>query len=142
MMQYRIPPGFHSDDLRPTFYNGSGAPTPTLDSIYKDYQSYLVSLSITENPNTNRNISNSPAIIYWPLTTGQQNEQLSNVLNVTDTGFTLVSDTESLKSHCDFFLNVQAAVTLAGGYVPPGGAVANNLRVTNPNPSANYTTPK
>jgi hypothetical protein len=79
-MQYGIPPGFHSDNLTPTFYNGSGAATPTLDAIYKDYQSYSVSFSTTGNPNTNRNTSNSPAIINWPHTTGQQQEQLSNVL--------------------------------------------------------------
>jgi carboxylesterase type B len=139
-MQYDIPPGFHSDDLTPTFYNGSGAATPTLDAIYKDYQSYLVSLSITGNPNTHRNTANNPATINWPHTTGQQQEQLSNVLNVGGTEFTLITDPEPLKSHCDFFLNVQAAVTLAGGYVPPGGAVANNLGITNPHPSANYTT--
>jgi carboxylesterase type B len=139
-MQYAIPPGFHSDDLTPTFYNGSGAATPTLDAIYKDYQSYLVSLSTTGNPNNNRNTVNNPATINWPHTTGQQQEQLTNVLNVGSAGFTLITDPEPLKSHCDFFLNVQAAVTLAGGYVPPGGAVANNLGVTNPHPSANYTT--
>jgi len=139
-MQYSIPPGFHGTDLTPTFYNGSGAPTPTLDAIYKDYQSYLVSLSTTGNPNTKRNTTLSPPTINWPHTTGQQQEQLGNVLNVGDTGFTLISDPEPLKSHCDFFLNVQAAVTLAGGYVPPGGAVANNLGVTNSHPSANYTT--
>jgi hypothetical protein len=64
-MQYVIPPGFHSDDLTPTFYNGSGAATPTLAAIYKDYLSYLVSLSITGIPNTNRNTANSPATINW-----------------------------------------------------------------------------
>jgi hypothetical protein len=68
-------------------------------------------------------------------------ENVSNVLNVTDTSFELTADQESLKSRCDFFLNVQAAVTLAGGYVPPRGDVPNTLNVTNPNPSGNYSTP-
>jgi hypothetical protein len=139
-MQYSIPPGFHSTDLTPTFYNGSGAPE-LLNTIYKDYQSYLVSLSTAGNPNTNRNTTTSPPTINRPHTTGVSSEELTNALNVGATGFTLIMDPEPLKSHCDFFLNVQAAVTLAGGYVPPGGAVANNLGVTNPNPSGNYTTP-
>jgi hypothetical protein len=140
-MQYSVGNGFHSDDLVPTFYNGTGAATATLDSLYKSYQSYLVSLSTTGNPNTNRRTVGNPATINWPITTGQSNEKLSNVLNVTDAGFAIITDSESLKSHCDFFLNVQAAITLKGGYVPPKGAVPNNLGVTNSNPSGNYNTP-
>jgi carboxylesterase type B len=62
-MQYSVGTAFHSDDLTPTFYNGSGAPTTTLDNLYKDYQSYLVSLSTTGNPNTNRKTTGSPATI-------------------------------------------------------------------------------
>jgi hypothetical protein len=126
--------------LTPTFYNGTGVPEP-LNTIYKDYQSYLVSLSTAGNPNTHRNNTATPPTINWPHTTGVESEELTNVLNVGATGFTLITDPEALKNHCDFLLNVQAAITLAGGYVPPGGAVANNLGVTNSNPSANYTTP-
>jgi carboxylesterase type B len=126
-MQYSVGPALHGDDLTAVFYNGTGAPSLTLDTLYKDYQSYLDSLTTTGNPNTHRLITGVPSTINWPITIGQQSEQLANVLNVTDTGFTLISDSESLKSRCDFFLNVQAAITLAGGYVPPGGLFPTTL---------------
>lgn len=139
-MQYSIGSGFHGDDLQAAFYNGSGAATSQLDNIFEGYQSYLSSLAQSGSPNIFRKFTGSPATINWPLTTGWNNEQLSNVLNVGDTGFSIIQDSESLKSRCDFFLNVQAAITLKGGYVPPGGTVPNNLGVTNAKPSANYTT--
>jgi hypothetical protein len=140
-MQYSVGNAFHSDDLAALFYSGTGAPSATLDAIYKDYQSYYASLTTAGNPNTNRKTTLTPPTINWPLTTGATSQNLGNVLNVGDTAFSLITDQESLLDRCTFFLNVQAAITLAGGYVPPGGAVPNNLGVTNSNPSGNYTTP-
>lgn len=143
-MQYSILPALHGSDLTATFYLGDATAaniSTFTGNLFRDYQSYLTSFSIKGNPNARRSSSGTPSTINWPLTTGAENEMLSNVLNVTDSGFVIINDTESLKSRCDFFLSVQAAVTLAGGYVPPGGAVPNSLGVTNPHPSANYTTP-
>lgn len=111
----------------PTFYSQSPPALAPSDAISKDYQSYLVSLSTTGNPNTKRLTTTSPPNINWPLSTNVNSEQLGSVLNVTAGGFQLIDDKVSLKSHCDLFLSVQAAITTAGGYVPPGGFVPNNL---------------
>lgn len=141
-MQYSVASALHATDLTPTFFNANetGANiNPEQATLFSNYQDYLTFFSITGVPNTERIEGGPLSKIYWPKTTDQQIEKLSNVLNVTDTGFEIITDQESLKSRCDFFLNVQAAVTLAGGYVPPGGGVPNNLGVTNPNPSGNYT---
>lgn len=141
-MQCSAGQAFHSQDLTPTFFNGAGVNiTVEQATLFRDYQSYLDSFSITGNPNIHRSNATDPPTINWPQTAGALDEHVSNVLNVTDTGFAIITDEESLKSRCDFFLNVQAAVTLAGGYVPPGGEVPNTLSVTNPDPSGNYTTP-
>jgi carboxylesterase type B len=143
-MQYSVSSALHATDLTPTFFNANetGANIkPEQGTLFSNYQNYLTFFSVTGVPNAERIEGGPLAKIYWPKTIGQQDEKLSNVLNVTDTGFEIITDQESLKSHCDFFLNVQAAVTLAGGYVPPAGAVPNSLGVTNSNPSGNYTTP-
>ena len=140
-MQYSIGTAFHGSDITPTFFNGANV-TAEQATLFRDYQSYLDSFTLTGDPNTRRSNATNPATINWPRTAGALDEHVSNVLNVTDAGFELVIDQESLKSRCDFFLNVQAAVTLAGGYVPPGGEVPNNLNVTNAHPSGNYTTPR
>ncbi len=128
-----------STDLTPTFFNSNASPlnlTSFQASLFRNYQSYLAALSLTGNPNAARIGSSSPSTILWPLPTGVWEEKLGNVLNVTDAGFEIITDQESLYSHCDFFLNLQAAVTTAGGYVPPEGEVANNLGVVNQSPSA------
>ena len=141
-MQYSIGTGFHGSDVAPTFFNGSGADvTPEQATLFRDYQSYLDSFTLTGNPNARRSNATDPPTIKWPGTIGALDEYVSNVLNVTDAGFELITDQESLRSRCEFFLDTQAAVTLAGGYVPPGGEVPNHLNVTNPDPSGNYTTP-
>jgi hypothetical protein len=144
-MQYSVPPGLHGSDLTPTFFLGNDTAaniSQFTGNLYRDYQSYLTSFSIYGTPNAARLTGDQPPTIYWPTSTGEALENLGNVLNVTDTGFEIISDEESLKNRCDFFLSVQAAVTLAGGYVPPGGAVPNSLGVTNSNPSGNYSTPR
>jgi len=143
-MQYSFGTALHSSDLIPTFMVANG-PNPNLtfqqSVLYGYYQQYLTYFSASGDPNDNVTISGPPAKLWWSKTTGQQDEKLGNVLNATDWGFPTISDEQALKSRCDFFLNVQAAVTLAGGYVPPGGDVPNNLGVMNSNPSGNYTTP-
>jgi hypothetical protein len=143
-MQYSIPPGTHGSDLSATFFlgNDTAANISTLTgNLYSDYQSYLTSYSIYGTPNAARLVGDAAPSIFWPRSTGQGQENLGNVLNVTDAGFQIISDMESLKSHCDFFLDVQAASTLGGGYVPPNGAVPNSFNITNSNPSGNYSTP-
>lgn len=152
-MQYSVPPGLHASDLVATFFtqgfnytlfNSTGTIpfTPAAGSLYEAYTSYLTSLTITGDPNTRSLKVNVPPAIYWPHPTGVNDEMLGNVLRVGQLGFSLIQDTESTNSMCQFFLNVQAALTSEGGYSPPGSYVPNNLNVSNNgDPSRNYNTP-
>lgn len=79
------------------------------------------------NPNTYRKAKSSPQTIDWPLVNVGNSEMMSNVLDAREGGFTLVQDDQNLKSHCDFWINFQAAVTMGGGYSPPGSVVGTDL---------------
>jgi carboxylesterase type B len=165
-MQYSVTPGYHGTDILPTFYDSS----ISLDSFAEDvafalvplfallstsYQSYLTSYAITGDPNTNRNKLLFPTI-QWnhPDSSG---EQVTGVLDVEDTQFASVTDTQNEKTPCDFWVQVAAAVTnlgtsslpisnpdtdkLSGGYAPPDAVVNQTLVPVTNDPSANYDTP-
>jgi hypothetical protein len=94
-MQYSITPGWHATDLLPTFYNaelslnifGNDVEVPLIPlfgSFSTAYQSYFTSFVRTGDPNTHRTVLNIPTAIYWPHP--NNDEQLSNVLDVTDLG--------------------------------------------------------
>lgn len=136
-MQYSVTPGWHATDLLPTFYNSFVSLdniaanlifnlVPLFKGISWAYQSYMTSFARTGNPNPNRAILNIPSAIQWnhPDSSG---EKMGNVLNAGDLGFSYIQDTQNLKSRCDFWMEISAAVTSLGGYAPPGSVVSQNL---------------
>ena len=60
-------------------------------------------------------------------------------MNAGDTGFSVVSDSETTETACGFWREVAAAVTDLGGYAPPGSVVDTTLVGVSGDPSANYT---
>ena len=144
-MQYSITPGWHATDLIPTFWstdlsdNDLGIAItlllPLFSVLATAYQSYLTSFVRSGNPNTYREILTT---VDWPVVDIGTGEQLSNVLNVGDTGFSLVDDAQNPKSNCDFWINFEAAATIAGGYSPPGAVVPTTLLNSTAGASNNY----
>ncbi|GME50176.1 putative lipase 2 [Neofusicoccum parvum] len=144
-MQYSVTPGWHGTDLLPTFYQiylsfGGDVAFPLLPgfgTFATAYQSYLTSHARSGNPNTYSAKINIPPAITWPRpTTGGEN--VGNVLNVGDLGFSLTTDDQFPKSECDFILELAAAVTNVGGYAVPGTAQPQSLVEFGGDPSANY----
>ena len=130
-LQYAYPPGFHGLDIEPTFFN------PVLEgnvtvlgeppaSYAEAYQSYLISHALTGNPNTYAHGTDVP-VILWPHPTDVNGEWVENVLNVSATGFELVLDTQNPGFASKFWKEVLSAETQAGGYVPPGAEIPQNL---------------
>lgn len=138
-MQYSTLPGWHATDLLATFWdtdiedNALGAVLaillPGFTEFAEGYQSYLTSFVRSGNPNTYRATGwfTSPKTINWPLAQVGDGEEMSNVLDAREAAFSLISDTQNLKTNCDFWLNFQAAVTMGGGYAAPGAVVGTNL---------------
>jgi len=52
---------------------------------------------------------------------------MSNVLQAREAGFSLISDDQNPASNCEFWVNFAAAVTIGGGYAPPGSVVPTDL---------------
>ncbi|KAL8835780.1 MAG: hypothetical protein Q9170_003174 [Blastenia crenularia] len=149
-LKYSVTPGLHAVDLLPTFYNlnldldafGDALPYPLLPgfgAFAQAYQSYLTSHARSGDPNTYRKKLSIPATITWPKP-GASGDAFTQVLNVGDVGFRLITDGQSAKSKCDFWLNVAAAVTNLGGYAPPGSVVPSTLVPVKNDPSENYAT--
>lgn len=144
-MQYSVSPGWHGTDLLPLFYQiyvsfGGDVAFPLLPgfgSFATAYQSYFTSHARSGDPNTHSAKINLPPAINWPHpTTGGEN--LGNVLNVGNLGFSLTTDQQLPKSECDFILELAAAVTNVGGYAVPGTAQPQSLVEFDGDPSANY----
>ena len=123
-LQYSVTPGIHGSDVIPTFYNlnvnltaigiATSVPVvPGFGGLAQAYQSYLTSHARTGNPNTFKQTFNVPPAINWPKPSG--GDELSNVLNVGDLGFSLISDPQTTESKCDFWRRTAAAVTNLGG---------------------------
>ncbi|KAK1755691.1 putative esterase and lipase [Echria macrotheca] len=133
-MQYSVFPGIHGSDLLPTFYSPLAADVSSLVSmlmvpalgmfvsgISAALQSYFASFITTGDPNTRRAIWNLPPAISWSHPSCPEGEQASRgVLDVGNWGFGTVSDDQNLRAPCDFWADFAAAVTILGGYVPPG----------------------
>jgi len=147
-LQYSVFPGLHATDLLPTFYDanldlavfGMDIPFPLIPafgSFAQGYQSYLVSHARTGDPNTYKKTFNIPPAITWPEP-DNSGDQISGVLNAGNLGFSTITDGETGKNTCDFWVQVAAAVTNLGGYAPPGSVVQTNLVNVANNPSANY----
>ncbi|KAI9818916.1 MAG: hypothetical protein M1827_007737 [Pycnora praestabilis] len=136
-MQYSVTPGYHGTDNVPIFYN-VGVDLDILDTnvdfplipgmggLATAYQSYLTSHARTGDPNSHRLVLNLPPTVEWPRPNSTGNE-ITNVLNVGDLGFSLISDKQNEKRNCDFWVEVAAAVTYAGGYAVPGSHVQQNI---------------
>ena len=147
-LQYSVTPGLHATDLLPTFYNlnvdlttlsgdTSVALIPGFGSFAQAYQSYLVSHARSGDPNTYKKTINIPPAVTWPKP-GNTGDALTGVLDATDLGFTLITDQDTKKSVCNFWVEVAAAVTDLGGYAPPGSVVPTTLVPVTNNASANY----
>ncbi|KAL8685054.1 MAG: hypothetical protein Q9218_008000, partial [Villophora microphyllina] len=150
-IQYSRTPGLHATDLLPTFYNlnldlpvfGQDVPFPILPgfgNFAQAYQSYLTSHARTGDPNTYKKTINIPPAIHWPKQSGTGGDKFVRVLKAGDLGFGLLEDGQTARSRCDFWRNVQAAVTILGGYAPPDSVVPQNLVPVPNDPSANYNT--
>lgn len=148
-LQYSVTPGWHATDLLPTFYNanlelsafGNSVAFPLIPgfgSFANAYQSYLTSHARSGNPNTYSAKINLPPAIYWPIA-GNTGNELTQVLNAGDLGFSLITDDQDTKSVCGFWEQVASAVTNLGGYAPPAGVVETTIVPVTNNPSANYS---
>lgn len=124
-LQYSVTPGFHATDLLPTFSNLNLDLTalsknlsiplvPGFGAFAQAYQSYLVSHARSGDPNTYKKTVNVPPAINWPKP-NSNGDEISGVLNAGDTGFSVISDPETKESVCDFWRQVQAAITDLGG---------------------------
>lgn len=125
-LQYSVTPGFHATDLLPTFYdlnidlttlgNDTSYPLiPGFGSFAQTYQSYLVSHARSGDPNIYAKVLNVPPAINWPKAGTSSANELTDVLNAGDLGFSLISDNETTQVACGFWREVAAAVTNLGG---------------------------
>lgn len=154
-MQYAITPGLHANDVLVMFFDSSiplanynasvnFALVPGFATLAEAYQSYMASHAVYGDPNTGRITLNIPPTIQWPHP-NQSGDTYTNVLNVGDTGFSLINDTQlSAKSdsHCDFISQLNRALTNLNGYAVPGTFIQSTIGrvVTASQASANYTT--
>jgi carboxylesterase type B len=151
-MQYSVTPGTHATDLVTTFYNPRFTPNsfllaaagllvpiigPLLAGISAAMQSYFVSYVMTGDPNTNRKVWNVPPTTQWnhPVSGG---EKISGVVDIGNLGFWSVADETNLKTNCDFWRNIAAAATAAGGYAPPGAVLDQSLVAVTGDVSRNF----
>jgi len=124
-LQYAASAGTNGSDVTPTFFNPTlcidvnGTKVSWIDDmglnattagLYQGYQSYLVSQSLTGDPNILRNRTAKPPTIVWPMVLGA-GESLMNVLNVTDTGFSLIEDKQVSRSTCQFWVGIWGDTT-------------------------------
>ena len=125
-LQYSVTPGYHATDLLPTFYNlnlnltalgvDNAYPlVPGFGGLAQAYQAYLTSQARSGSPNTYALTANTPPAINWP-TVSDSGDAFAGVLDVSDIGFTLITDEQNTKSICGFWEQVAAAVTDLGGY--------------------------
>jgi carboxylesterase type B len=116
--------GLHGAILPGAFFNptlsinasGTSFPVPAVwgrESLYRGFQSYVVNHAISGNPNSARVPLNG---IKWPQASTTQSERLSNVLNVTNDGYQLITDGLGLKSTCEFWLSVHSKLTQRAHY--------------------------
>ena len=124
-LQYSKALGLHGVDLLPTFYNlnldlsafGIDQPyalVPLFGSFSQAYQSYLVSHARSGDPNTFKKTLNIPPAITWPKP-GSTGDKFTGVLDAGVFGFSTVTDEQTTRNRCDFWVQVAAAVTNLGG---------------------------
>lgn len=130
-MQYGYPPGWHGTDIEPTFFDpateGNVTSLGEPPAAYAQaYQSYFISHALTGDPNVYSHGA-GPPVIQWPHPADVNGTWLENVLEVGNTGFDLILDSQTPRFASDFWSQVLSAETQAGGYVPPGAEVPQNI---------------
>lgn len=129
--RYSITPGWHATDLIPLFWtngfqnsplgNALAIAFPLITSFSEAFKSYYTSFVRTGNPNTYRKILSFPSTIDWPLASGATTSQnMKNVVDITDLGFWTTDDDQIQLDTCRFWQQWESALTIAGGYSPPG----------------------
>jgi hypothetical protein len=111
-IQYGRTPGTHGSDVTADFYlpsNVSNPADPTFGTFATSFQSYLTSHARTGDPNTLRDAGT----IQWPFVT--LGPVFSNVLDASDSGFSLFSDIENEAVDCDFWRDLAAGMTFGLG---------------------------
>ena len=129
--QYSVTPGWHATDLLPTFWSSGLASSalgtalelalPLFSGFAGAYKSYLTSFVRAGDPNQYRELISLPLTIEWPLASnvdGASGEEVGNVLNAGDLGFSVVDDDQDESSACKFWEMWEGEVTEAGGYTP------------------------
>jgi hypothetical protein len=112
-MVYSQGAGTHGADIAAAFYKGGGLGSllnPGFGRVAGAYQSYLTSHARTGDPNKYRAAAGTiewPKVGYGPV--------FSNVLNVTDAGFTLIKDDANTEADCGFWTKVLQGLTKAEG---------------------------
>lgn len=111
-MIYSQGTGVHGTDVGTTFYDATsamGMATKLFNPKYADvapkYQAYLISHARSGNPNTFR----ASGAVEWPKVS--YGPTFGNVLNVTDSGFALVSDSANRQEDCGFWSQVMEDFT-------------------------------
>lgn len=137
-MQYSVSPGWHGSDLFAVFYNSrfsSGDWSQVLaalvflpagilySGISWALQSYLTSYAITGDPNRRKATWNLPPAVRWGRPDSGRGEEVRGVLNVGNWFYSTVNDGQMPRAACDFWREFASAVTLSGGYAPPGAEI-------------------
>ncbi|KAK8244012.1 carboxylesterase family protein [Phyllosticta capitalensis] len=128
-MVYARGAGLHGSDVAPTF----ASPDPTRDVQGADvsYQSYLISLARSRDPNMFRaeSCSAEPPTMEWKKVDAGETEaeRYERVLRVVDGEYKMDVDETNVKDDCAFWSEVAGALTNVGGYAPPGAVAMQNL---------------
>lgn len=120
-LQYARGAGSHGSDITATFYSSGGYFGAATAKLNAQYQSYLISHARSGDVNKFR----LNGTIEWPKV--EWAPELGKVLNVTDKGFELITDDKTTADDCDMWKDVMAALTVGGGYSPPGAVVESGL---------------
>jgi hypothetical protein len=79
-----------------------------------------------------------PPAIGWNHP-NSEGEKIQNVVNVGNWYYSTISDDQNGKTGCDFWREFSSAVTISGGYSPPGVPLVKQSFVSaTGDPSARY----
>lgn len=153
-MQYSVAPGWHASDLAAVFYDRTFS-SPAWDNVLRDLvlvplgflfsgvstalQSYLASYAVKGDPNADRVVLNVPPTVKWNHPrTGGGGTKIGSVVDVGNFLLREIDDDQVPRPACDFWREFYAAATAEGGYVPPGGEVAQELVQVATDPSQRF----
>jgi hypothetical protein len=86
---------YGSEQPRPDNYNGTVS-----DELFSQFQRYLTIHARTGNPNTPCSKKPEYKLPYWPKVSGLDADIPSNVLNMVNEGFEVISDEQMSKTVC------------------------------------------